>query len=117
MTESQSNLTARIGLRIRAERERRRLSLSQLSEKTDHALSKSRISNYEHGIRRVGLEEAQALAAAFEDVSTEYLLCLNDDNALTQQERELIEYFRRADDEGRRAILAVARSEAKDSDH
>lgn len=116
MTESHSNLTARIGQRIRAERERRRLSLSQLSEKTDHALSKSRISNYEHGIRRLGLEEAQALAAAFEDVSTEYLLCLTD-NPLTNQERELLEYFRRANDEGRRAIQALARSEAKVSEH
>jgi transcriptional regulator with XRE-family HTH domain len=116
MTENHSNLSARIGQRIRAERERRRLSLSQLSEKTDHALSKSRISNYELGVRRLGLEEAQALAAAFEDVSSEYLLCLND-NPLTNQERELLEYFRRADDEGRTAILAVARSEAKDTEH
>jgi len=53
----------KIGLRIKAERQRHGWSLARLSEETD-TLSKSRISNYEQGIRKLGVEEAKELSAA-----------------------------------------------------
>ncbi|WP_338081313.1 helix-turn-helix domain-containing protein [Allochromatium vinosum] len=70
-------LTEQIGQRLRAERKSLRLSLADLSERTG-TLSKSRISNYEQGIRRMGLEEARILADALGTVTPAYLLCLED---------------------------------------
>jgi transcriptional regulator with XRE-family HTH domain len=70
MSETKKDaLAVAFGLRLRAERHRMQLSLSVLSARTDNALSKSRISNYEQGIRRLGLEEAVILARALGDVS------------------------------------------------
>jgi len=40
------------------------LSLSQLAALTDGLYSKSRISNYEQGLRRPSIEAARTLAAA-----------------------------------------------------
>ena len=46
------DLAHSISARLRAARQARGVSLSQLSALTDGALSKSRISNYEQGLRR-----------------------------------------------------------------
>ena len=62
-------LTNQIGERLRAERKAQDLSLADLSERTNGQLSKSRISNYEQGIRRMGLEESQILSEALGTVS------------------------------------------------
>jgi transcriptional regulator with XRE-family HTH domain len=74
-------------------------------------LSKSRISNYEQGIRRRGLEEATMLAQALGTVSASYLLCLDDEGFLSEQEWELLRCYRRTDERGRETILGVARSQ------
>ncbi len=105
MLNTEQGLTQRIGLRLRAARHAQGLSLMQLSERTSGSLSKSRISNYEQGIRRMGLEEAQALAAALGTVTPAYLLCLDDAGFLSEQEQTLLEHFRRADAKGRKALL------------
>jgi transcriptional regulator with XRE-family HTH domain len=106
------DLTKKIGLRVREERNRQRLSLAALSVRTGGVLSKSRISNYEQGLRRMGIEEAQALSTAL-GVSATYLLCLDDAGFLSEEERVLIEQFRRADARGRATLLALAEVEGK----
>jgi transcriptional regulator with XRE-family HTH domain len=78
-------------------------------------LSKSRISNYEQGLRRPGIEEARALATALGTASATYLLCLEDEGFLSDQEAELVRFFRETDQRGRDAIMAMARSQ-RDTD-
>lgn len=99
-----------IGRRLREERHRAALSLSELSTRTEHQLSKSRISNYEQGIRRLGLEEAEILGQAL-DVSPIYLLCLDESEPLTGDERTLITNYRLADERGRATVLAVSQAQ------
>jgi transcriptional regulator with XRE-family HTH domain len=48
---------------------------------TDGAISASRLANYESGLRRPGIEEAEALARALGDVSAAWLLTLEDGSA------------------------------------
>jgi len=105
MLKTEQDLTQRIGQRLRTARHALGLSLMQLSERTAGNLSKSRISNYEQGIRRMGLEEAQALSAALGTVSAAYLLCLDDEGFLNDQEEALLSHFRQSDARRRKAIL------------
>ncbi|NEX20459.1 helix-turn-helix transcriptional regulator [Thiorhodococcus mannitoliphagus] len=106
------DLTKRIGQRLRAARQEQKFSLADLSARTN-ALSKSRISNYEQGIRRMGLEEAQELAMALGTVTPTYLLCLDDKDPLSAQERQLIDYFRLTDERGQQSILKLAAAETE----
>jgi transcriptional regulator with XRE-family HTH domain len=105
------DLTKKIGQRLREARQAQRLSLAELAGRTN-SLSKSRISNYEQGIRRMGLEEAQELSAALGTVTPTYLLCLDDSGPLSQTEIALVTHYRRADDRGRDTILRIAESES-----
>lgn len=105
------DLTQKIGQRLRAARQAQGLSLSDLSSRTG-SLSKSRISNYEQGIRRMGLEEAQELALALGSVTPTYLLCLDDKDPLSVEERYLVERFRDTDARGRETVLKVAETQA-----
>lgn len=105
-----TDLTKKIGQRLRSARQAQGLSLSELSSLTG-ALSKSRISNYEQGIRRMGLEEAQQLATALVSVTPTYLLCLEDTDPLSNEERVLVERYRQADTRGRETILKVAEAQ------
>jgi transcriptional regulator with XRE-family HTH domain len=111
MQPNKTDLTAKIGRRLRAARTAEKLSLSELSTRTGGLLGKSRISNYEQGIRRVGLEEAQMLSEALGNVSATYLLCLDEEGFLSDQERELVRCFRNTDERGRETVLGVARSQ------
>ena len=105
-------LSAAIGLRLRDERHRQKISLSQLAALTDDILSKSRISNYEQGIRRMGIEEAVILGRALGGVSPAYLLCLEDSDPLPRDELNLLALYRASDQRGRSMIASVAESEA-----
>ena len=104
-------LTKKIGLRLRQARQAQKLSLAELARRTN-SLSKSRISNYEQGIRRMGLEQAQELSRALGTVSATYLLCLDDDAAISRPERELLDRYRQAGAPGKEKILRVAEAEA-----
>jgi transcriptional regulator with XRE-family HTH domain len=104
-----ASLTRRIGSRLRAERQRRGWSLSDLSARTADQLSKSRISNYEQGIRRMGLEAAHQIADALETVSPAWLLLLDEYNPLSDDELRLIQGFRAMDKAGQRQLLDMAR--------
>jgi transcriptional regulator with XRE-family HTH domain len=110
MTEAEQALTRAIGERLRAARRARKMSLAELSLRTGDLLSKSRISNYEQGLRRMSTEVALILADALEIVSATNLLCLDDDHpdGLTADEFKLLWKFRRLDDDWRRRVLSVA---------
>ncbi|SDX54472.1 hypothetical protein [Thiocapsa roseopersicina] len=104
-TETKKNeLTAAIGLRLRAERHRRRLSLSQLAARTDGAISKSCISNYEHGIRRLG--------RALGDVTPTTSYVSTTTTPLSDAERTLLARYRASNVRRQARILAAAESEA-----
>lgn len=105
-------LNKQIGQRLRSARMSQKLSLSELAARTK-TLSKSRISNYEQGIRRMGLEEAVELAEALDGMTPTYLLCLDDVSPLAPVELKLIERYRRTDDRGRETILRVAETQAE----
>lgn len=104
------DLTKKIGHRLRAARQAQKLSLAALAART-MSLSKSRISNYEQGIRRMGLEEAQELSKALGTLSVSYLLCLEDEVDLSAPESALLELYRKADTRGRDTILKVAETQ------
>lgn len=104
-------LTKRIGMRLREARQAQGWSLAELASRTS-SLSKSRISNYEQGIRRMGLEEAQELSAALGTVSATYLLCLDDRGPLSEREWELLDLYRLTDARGQETILRVAESQS-----
>jgi transcriptional regulator with XRE-family HTH domain len=108
-------LNKQIGQRIKQARMAHKYSLSVLAARTK-TLSKSRISNYEQGIRRMGIEEAQELAEALEDVTPAYLLCVDDDSPLSQHEWQLIHRYRRTDERGRLLIQQIAESQGKYQD-
>ena len=110
MKPEAETLTARIGLRLRTARKAQKLSLQALADMTDGALAKFRLSNYEQGLRRLGIEEAQILAKVLGTVSVTHLLCL-DEEFLNKQERELLRCFQETDDRGSDAILALAESQ------
>jgi transcriptional regulator with XRE-family HTH domain len=97
----------RMGERLRRARNALDLSLTELSAQTDGVLQKSCISNYEQGIRRMGIEQAELLAQTLGTVSVQYLLCLDDDGFISPEERDLVERLRRTDDRGRDAVRAV----------
>lgn len=107
----EADLTKKIGQRLRAARHAQGLSLADLSSRTG-LLSKSRISNYEQGIRRMGIEEAQDLALALGSVTPTYLLCLEDSDPLSAEERTLVDWYRRADPRGREVVLRIAETQA-----
>ena len=112
MSDSVGARTRDIGLRLRKARRGQGLSLEDLAVRTDRALSRSRISNYEQGLRRLGLEEAMQLAQALGTLSAAEILGLDDEDFLAGEERNLLGLFRGADARGKEEILHVARSVA-----
>ena len=114
MTPEAETLSAKIGLRLRAARKDQKLSLQTLATMTGGILSKSRISNHEQGLRRIGIEEARLLAKALGTVSATYLLCLDVEDALNEQEQDLVKWFRQTDQRGRETIFDIAQFEAGD---
>jgi transcriptional regulator with XRE-family HTH domain len=108
-TDSSADLTQRIGNRLREARHELKMSLSELAERTG-CYSKSRISNYEQGLRRMGLEESIVLATALGTVTPNWLLCLDDNPMLPAEEAELIAHYRATDDEGRSKLRELAES-------
>ena len=113
MTESEIALTKAIGERLRYARVCADLSLSVLSERTGGQFSKSRISNYEQGLRRLGVVGARLLAAALGTVTPAFLLCIEDPLNLTADEISLIAQYRATDARGRAKVREKAMAEAQ----
>lgn len=82
------------GQRLREAREDKRLTLGDLSARLGGFLSPSRISNYEQGLRMIGVKEALAIAPIL-SVEPAHLLCVDiGDAEMTPQERQLMRNFR-----------------------
>ncbi len=111
--DDENALTREIGERLRYARHSKELSLGQLSELTGGALSKSRISNYELGIRRMSIEAARLLAEALGTCTPAFLLCIDDPMNLTADEIDLIQTYRQTDAKGRALVRKKAKAEAK----
>jgi transcriptional regulator with XRE-family HTH domain len=91
------------GRRLRAARKAKNLTLAQLSVKVGGLLSPSRISNYEQGTRKLGPQEALALAPHL-GVEPSHLLCVDvEEGDLTSQEQELLRNFRALPEKERNA--------------
>jgi len=103
-------LNKKIGQRLRAERKKHELSLSELASRTK-TLSISRIRNYEQGLRRMGIEESQELAEALEGAAPSYLLCLDDTSPLSSEEKTLVARYREIDERGKDTLLKIAESQ------
>jgi transcriptional regulator with XRE-family HTH domain len=110
MTEhTAANLLSRqIGDRLRAARSGRSLSLAGLARLTGGRLTKSRISNYEQGIRRMPIESARILAAALGKVSAAHLLCVEDDLEPDDEGRALMLRYQVLSHRGRTRLLQLA---------
>lgn len=98
------------GSRIKRMREKRGLTLQQVSDATDGVISLSRLSNFEQGTRMVSVDAAKAIAAVLE-TTPEYLLTLTDIEP-DPQEVALIELFRACDERGKMAAFRVAEEQA-----
>lgn len=89
-----------IGARLRTARERHNLTLEDVAERIDYAISVPALSHYEHGRRRPGPLEILVLAQALQ-ADPAYLLCVdsqkpaNEMNGLHDDELRLIRAFRR----------------------
>jgi transcriptional regulator with XRE-family HTH domain len=114
--KTNKELTIQIGERLRAERNRHNLSRSELCELAGGEVSKSRIRDFEKGIRRMGLESAVSLAQALGDVTPAYLLCLDDSGPFSEDERTLVLNYRLADDMGRSTLLKFSQAQV-DASH
>ena len=93
-TTTDDALTKDIALRLRYVREAQGLTQAELSELTDGELSKSRISNYEQGIRRMSLEAARALARPSAPSPPPISCAWTTRCSLTPDEIELIKKYR-----------------------
>jgi transcriptional regulator with XRE-family HTH domain len=112
-TESENALTREIGERLRYARHSKGLSLGQLSALTGDALSKSRISNYELGIRRMSVEAARLLADALGTCTPAFLLCVEDPMNLTADEIDLIQKYRATDAKGQALVRKKAHEQVR----
>ena len=98
-----------IGRRIREARKERKLTQSNVCELVA-GLQVSTLSNWEQGLREMGVDEAKRLAPVL-GVSAAYLLTLTDEpasEAISDDERHLLELYRHADERGHDAILGAA---------
>lgn len=88
------NFKKEAGRRLREARRGKGWTLNELSKRLDGILSPSRLSNYEQGIRMLGVKEALAVGPLL-GVEPAYLLCADaGDGEMTTQEAQLLRDFR-----------------------
>jgi transcriptional regulator with XRE-family HTH domain len=85
-------ITKEQGRRLRDARGVLKLTLREVSERTKGAVSPSRLSNYEQGLRLLKPREALRLAEAL-GVTAAYLLCV-EGGEMTQEEVNLLRNWR-----------------------
>jgi transcriptional regulator with XRE-family HTH domain len=99
------------GMRIKALRQARRLTLQDVSDGTKGVVSPSQLSNFEQGIRMVSVDAAKALAQVLGTLP-EYLLTLIDQEP-DADEITLIELYRACDERGKKAAFHAAKEQAE----
>lgn len=101
MPPDRATIAARL-IQFRADRG---WTLREVSAATNGLLSPSRISNYEQGLREIGIPEAKVLAAAY-NTSAAHLMRLDDDNpVLSPIERQHIDDLRALPENERHAYI------------
>ncbi len=75
-----------IGQRLAATRKRHGWTIQELSDHTNGAISRSRLANFEAGLRRPDIEVVEILADTFGDVSAAWLLTLENGPDSTAEE-------------------------------
>lgn len=96
-----------IGARLRQAREEKDLTLQELADKTRGKLSASRLGNYEQGTRLLKPPIAILLAPLLQK-SAAWLLCVDEESTLTQDERTLLDIYRSTDERGKANIRSIA---------
>lgn len=102
---------AESGRRLRQARESKGLTLKELAARTN-TLTVQRISNYEQGLRYMDPDVAHQLPRAL-GVRACWLMCVDDEDTFTTDERDLVEKYRHTDRRGRDTIQQVATSQPK----
>ncbi|CAK0761024.1 hypothetical protein CCP4SC76_3420008 [Gammaproteobacteria bacterium] len=102
------NFKLLIAGRIKQARERSGYTQEQLANML--GWTRARIGNYELGARSPGPEEAVLLANKL-NVRAAWLLCIDDEDALTPDERALLGKYRATDQRGKDAIQGIANIE------
>ena len=109
MQEKEEKLSTALGLRLREERER--LSLSQADAALLGAVSREMWGRYERG----AMPSAEVLLRVQgHGIDVNYVLGgsrLLSEGTLTEDETQLLGYFRATDNDGRQSVLRLARME------
>ena len=95
--------------RLNAWRKANNLALTDISAKT--GLSTGGLSAYERDEKLIGSKTLLALWSEYR-IDIAWILTGKKDGDFTQEEQQLIDYYRRADDRGKRSILRTAESES-----
>jgi len=100
------NYKAESGLRLKSARMTKGMKLQGLADLTTN-LSKSRISNYEQGLRLMDPDAAHQLAKVL-GISAAWLLCVDDEPGLSPDELALLNKYRQTDERGKKNIQSIA---------
>lgn len=95
-----------IGQRLKAWRKEKGLTMTDISEKT--GLSTGGLSAYERDEKVIGSKPLLALWSEF-GLDIAWLLTGKKEGELSPEEQELVECYRAANDQGKRAVMAIAR--------
>ena len=98
-----------VGKRLKAWRKENNLTLTDILAKT--GLSTGGLSAYERDEKLIGSKTLLALWSEYR-IDIAWILTGKKDGDFTQEEQQLIDYYRRADDRGKRSILRTAESES-----
>jgi transcriptional regulator with XRE-family HTH domain len=123
-TDTRDPLSVEMGRRLRLARDFVGLSLHKLSDGIDELikarkpgklrllipLGASRVSNWEQGLKQIGVREAWSVAQLLQ-TDPAWLLCLTD-HAMTPQEKDLLRHFRALPERLRNQIAVRIATEA-----
>lgn len=98
-----------VGKRLKAWRKGNNLTLTDISTKT--GLSTGGLSAYERDEKLIGSKTILALWSEY-NIDIAWILTGKESGNLTPEEQQLIDYYRKADDRGKRSILRTAESES-----
>ncbi len=98
-----------VGKRLKAWRKGNNLTLTDISTKT--GLSTGGLSAYERDEKLIGSKTLLALWSEY-NIDIAWILTGKESGNLTPEEQQLIDYYRKADDRGKRSILRTAESES-----
>lgn len=100
------------GRRIRRARELAGLERSDVVESTD--LEYSTLANYENGYRQISPAEVLLLSRLYK-CSAAWMMCLDDEDPYTPQEKALIANYRALDDQGKSMVSRIVEPEPRQS--